>query len=389
MNTPINLGTKRVRTRSSAVFAICAAVAVAAAPGTLRAQVRSQSTPAHLDGGAKLELVADFPDRQITGVAVSETGRIFVNLPRWNTDVPVSVGELKNGRIEPYPDTAWNAWRNAAPLTAADHFVCVQSVVADGRGSVWVLDPASPAMSGPVKGGPKLVRINLDSNHVARVYRFGEDVAPAGSYLNDVRFSPDGKWAYLSDSGVKGALVILDTVSGHARRLLDGDRSTQFDPTVTVHVDGRELRRPDGRSLDAGSDGIALSPDGKWFYWQALRGKTLYRLDTASLQDEQLSPRALSQRVKPAGTTHPADGLWMDSSGKLFVSNPETNGIETALPGQALTTVLTDPRLRWPDSFAQGADGTLFITSSHIQDSPWFKPDAKTTPSQVWKVVHR
>jgi len=31
-----------------------------------------------------------------------------------------------------------------------------------------------------------------------------------------------------------------------------------------------------------------------------------------------------------------------------------------------------DARLRWPDSFAQGPDGAIYVTASHIQDSPWF-----------------
>lgn len=356
-------------------------------PAAVIAQVGTAPPAASLEPGAKLVLVADFPDQQVTGVAVSESNRIFVNLPRWSSDVPISVGEVKQGKIAPYPNEAWNAWRNAAPLSAADHFVCVQSLVADGRGSVWVLDPASPAMSGPIKGGPKLVKISLQRNSVERIYPFDEAVAPPGSYLNDVRFSPDATWAYLSDSGVSGALVVLNTQTGRARRVLAGDPSTQADPTVTVHADGRPLRRPDGRGMMSAADGIALSPDGRWFYWQALTGKTLYRIAASALQDESLSEPDLAHRVEKVATTHPADGLWIDSSGELYVSNPETNGIEAARPGQPLTTILTDPRLRWPDSFAQGADGTLFITSSHIQDSPWFKPETQTTPSQVWKVV--
>jgi sugar lactone lactonase YvrE len=356
-------------------------------PATANAQVGNLPPAANLRPGDKLQLVADFPDRQITGVAVSEDDRVFVNLPRWSVDVPVSVGEVKNGQIEPYPNAAWNAWRNAKPLSPADHFVCVQSVVADGRGSVWALDPASPGMNGPVKGGAKLVRIDLKRDQAAKTYLFEEAVAPAGSYLNDVRFSPDGKWAYISDSGVEGALVALNTDTGRARRLLAGDPSTQFDPSVKVHADGQVLRRPDGRGMTSAADGIALSPDGRWFYWQALTGKTLYRIDTAILQDATLSAQDVSRRVERVATTHPADGLWMDSSGELYVSNPETNGIESAKPGQPLRVILTDPRLRWPDSFAQGSDGTLYITSSHIQDSPWFKPDAKATPSQIWKIV--
>ena len=33
---------------------------------------------------------------------------------------------------------------------------------------------------------------------VRRVIGFDETVAPQSSYLNDVRFSPDGKWAYIT-----------------------------------------------------------------------------------------------------------------------------------------------------------------------------------------------
>jgi len=56
----------------------------------------------------------------------------------------VEVGH--DGTLKPYPDEEWNSWRNAQATTrtARDHFVCVQSVVADNRGNLWVLDPASP-----------------------------------------------------------------------------------------------------------------------------------------------------------------------------------------------------------------------------------------------------
>jgi hypothetical protein len=67
----------------------------------------------------------------------------------------------------------------------------VQSIVADGKGSLWVLDPAAPAQAQVVSGGPKLVRIDLASDSIKQVIAFDEDVAPQGSYLNDVRFSGD------------------------------------------------------------------------------------------------------------------------------------------------------------------------------------------------------
>ncbi|WP_233222416.1 major royal jelly family protein [Allosphingosinicella deserti] len=142
---------------------------------------------------ARLELVARF-EHQVTGVAVAETGRIFVNFPRWTEDNEVSVAELVDGEPRPYPDAAWNSWRNARKneISPKDHFVCVQSVVCDGRGSLWVLDPAAPATAHLVPGGAKLVRIDLDTDTVAQVIAFGTDIAPEGSYLNDIASTRTG-----------------------------------------------------------------------------------------------------------------------------------------------------------------------------------------------------
>ena len=40
-----------------------------------------------------------------------------------------------------------------------------------------------------------------------------EEVALQGSYLNDIRFSPDGKLGYITDSGARGAIIVVDLVS--------------------------------------------------------------------------------------------------------------------------------------------------------------------------------
>jgi hypothetical protein len=45
-----------------------------------------------LGAGATVQLMAELPDRQISGVAFTETVRTFVHLARWTTDVSVSAG---------------------------------------------------------------------------------------------------------------------------------------------------------------------------------------------------------------------------------------------------------------------------------------------------------
>lgn len=335
----------------------------------------------------KLEEVASFP-HQVTGVACSPEGRVFVNFPRWTEDAPVSVAEVtKDGALKPYPDDAWNAWRNASAATMkpADHFVCVQSVVCDGRGNLWVLDPAAPGLDKVLPGGAKLVRIELATNKVAQVIRFGEDVALQGSYLNDIRFHPDGRTAFITDSGARGAIVVLDLAKGTAHSRLDGHPSTQPDKTVEVTVDGKKLQRPDGRGFMVASDGIALSQDGKTLYWQPLTGRTLYRIEAELLMSDD--SEAVGKKVEKAGTSCVADGLVMSRDGHLYITSPEDNSVKL-WEGDRARTVVSDARLRWPDSMAEAPDGSIYVTASRIQDSAWFNKDAPAAlPTKLFKMV--
>jgi len=339
---------------------------------------------------ARLSQVTTF-GHQVTGVTVAEDGRIFVCFPRWTEDSPVSVAEvMRDGTTRPYPDARWNAWRNARKdeLPAGEHFVCVQSVVADGRGSLWVLDPAAPAQGYVVPGGPKLVRVDLARDKVAQTIAFDETAAPQGSYLNDVRLSPDGRRAYITDSGAKGALVVVDLEGGGAWRHLDGHPSTQPEPDVQVRTDGQVLRRPDGRGVESAADGIALSADGRHLYWQAIKGRTLYRVPTSALERDA---GAVADRVERVGDNGVADGILIDRSGtRMYVTAPEEDAVKLRDLGTAGGTpelLVRDDRLRWPDTLSEGPDGAIYLTTSHIQDSAFFKPDAPASlPTQLWRI---
>lgn len=336
---------------------------------------------------AQLSLVTKF-EHQVTGVAVSEDGRIFVNFPRWTEDSPVSVGEVVAGEVRPYPDARWNEWRNARKneLSAEDRFVCVQSVVCDGRGHLWVLDPAAPGQQQVIEGGPKLVRIDLARNEAAQTIAFDMQAAPQGSYLNDVRFHPNGRTAYITDSGAKGALLVVDLASGQTRRVLDGHPSTQPEKDVVVKIDGKELRRPDGRTAEFAADSIEVTPDGAYVVYQALTGRTVYRIATEALNDASLSDEDLGRRVETLARIGVSDGYWMDDHGRLFMSAVEENAVKVREPSGEVRTFVQDERLRWPDSFAQGPDGAIYVTTSHIQDSMWFRPEAgPAIPTELWR----
>ena len=266
------------------------------------------SAPAN--AAATLTQVYSNDNFQPTGISITSSGRFFVNFPRWSDRYLNAVVEvMPDGTTKPYPDVAWNRW-DGKPVTAADHFVCVQSVVADGAGALWAVDAAAPSLGPIVNGGPKLVKISLATNRVTRVIAMPASIAKADSYLNDIRFDLARHTAYLTDSGHPG-LIVVDLRSGIAHRALDDDPSVIVQPGVQVVVDGKPLLK-DGKPPQFAVDGIALSPSGEYLYYKPVTSDELYRIRTSVLRAN--ASRDRGRRRRRTIRAHLPHGRLMDRS---------------------------------------------------------------------------
>jgi sugar lactone lactonase YvrE len=335
---------------------------------------------------AELQEVARFPNQQVTGVGISEkSGRIFVNFPYWSDDHPLSVAEIVNGQPRAFPDEEWNK-----PGPAESHFICVQSVVVDGQDNLWVLDPAAPKMQEIVKGGPKLVKIDLATNKVVQTVPFGEDVAPAKSYLNDVRIDKGDQTAFITDSA-NGGIIVVDLASGKARRLLGGSKSTKPESGFKLIVDGKELLdQQTKRPPQIASDGIALDAKNGYLYYHALTGRTLYRIRTSYLTNEKLSEKDLESKVENVAETPASDGMLEAPDGSVYITDLEHNAVVRWDPvSQKLEAVVTDKRLLWPDTLSRGVNSDLYVTASQIENMPRFNDgkSTRTEPYKLWKIT--
>jgi sugar lactone lactonase YvrE len=61
--------------------------------------------------------------------------------------------------------------------------------------------------------------------------------------------------------------------------------------------------------------------------------------------------------------------LWDGAEG-IFISAIEDDAVKRWSPGGGVETVIADPRIAWPDSFAFGPDGALYVTTSQIHRGP-------------------
>lgn len=341
----------------------------------------------------QIEQVATFDGAMPTGVTVAPNGRIFVNFPQWGDNAPFTVAELVDGKAVPYPDAVTNRPDSADP---AGHFISVQSVVADGANRLWVLDTAAPNFSQPQAGGAKLVAIDLATNRVVKTIVLPPSVVLPTTYLNDVRFDlrqgAEGV-AYITDSsnaGV-GGIIVVDIASGRAIRRLSGHASTNPEPGFTPTVDGTVLmNRPakgPATSFAVASDAIALSADGSMLFYGPLSSRTLYAVPTALLRDYTVPEAELGRAVRDVGQKGASDGVAEDAGGRIYVGDYENNAIRVLDQGR-WSTVVSDPRISWPDTLSIGRDGYLYFTANQLHRHPGFHRgrDLRRKPYELLRI---
>ncbi|RLK23934.1 sugar lactone lactonase YvrE [Micromonospora sp. M71_S20] len=355
------------------------------------------SGPVAAEPVGELELVHAFTGPMPTGVSVSHTGRIFVNFPKWGDEVPATVVELRDGREVPFPDQRWNS---PSGDDDAEAFVSVQSIVVDPADRLWVLDTGSPMFRPTSPGGPKLVRVDLDTDTVAQVITFPTDVALPSTYLNDVRFDlrrGEAGVAYITDSSDSGpnGIIVVDLASGASWRRLHDHPSTKAEPLETFRpvVEGRPfLERPaDGppKPVTMGADGIAIAADGARLHYCPLASRRWYSVPTDALTDrstadDQVAASVVDEGDKGGGS----DGLETDDAGRLYLTSYEHDAVLRRRPDGGYETVVHDPRLLWPDTMSVASDGHLYVTANQLHRQAKYQrgQDLRRKPYALFRV---
>ena len=333
------------------------------------AKTESPVTAGTAPAPSPLQVVAEFTDPQMVGVAVAG-GKTFACFPRWDYNPPFPIAEVgPNNTLTPYPDAGWCTWNDSVKSEPLKHWICPQSVFADKEGMVWVLDPASPGIKGTVPGGPKLVTTDPATGKVLLTIPFSEAVAPRKSYLNDVRIDLAHQYAYITESGL-GALVVVDLKTQKARSVLGQYPSTKAEKGLVIKAEGHPMLDLKGKPAMFNADGIALSADNSYLYYCPLTGHRLYRVPTAALRNPALSEAQLGQQVENLGEIPASDGLEIDAANNVYLTSFEQSALLRRTPAGKIETVAQDARLQWPDTYSFTPDGMLYVANSAIHKHP-------------------
>jgi sugar lactone lactonase YvrE len=351
------------------------------------------TTPAAAEDGGKagppLEIVKAFGDDfRLVGIGVSAEGRVFATAPSSIVRSRFSMVEVdpKTGAVTPYPDAGWNSFNERG--NAKLQWISVQALWVDNEDHLWALDSSLPKVD-QKRLPPKLVEFDLSINRVIRQYDF-KGVVSAKDSLNDVRIDTAHGYAYLTNAGNKGSLVVLDLKTGDARQVLVGDRSTFADPKQHLMIDGEIARRPDGSVTEIQADGIALSPDARWLYYRPLTDHNYWRVPTSALRNASLSDAELAKQVEYLGSSVLSGGIIMDQNGTLYGGDLEHRTVVslTTTPGNKLRSkvLVSDPsKLSWADGFAISR-GYLYIADSHLWELAFKNNLPRSGPFTIFKV---
>lgn len=332
----------------------------------------------------ELEQVFSDDTYQLTGVAVSKEGRVFTCYPLWPGPHKWGVVEIVGPeKSKPYPDEQWNSWTQGE--NGKNKWVCVQAVYVDDENYLWVVDPACPNMKQVYDNSYKLIKFNLATDSIEKVYTF-DGVLSNKSYINDVRVDTQRKIAYLTNSN-EGGIVVVNLETGTIRELLRNHHSVKHDPSFKLIVDGKEFKK-NGEPVHLQSDGIALTPDGEWLYYKALTDNKLYRIRTELLRNEELSENERTAGVEDLGRFAVTDGMIFDNNDNLYLGDYQNYKIVQITSAHKMEDVLADERLIWPDSYSISKDNYLYISCSQINKQPDYNggENQRTTPYTIYRM---
>ncbi|SDN05005.1 L-dopachrome tautomerase-related protein [Ensifer sp. YR511] len=320
---------------------------------------------------AELEIIATFAEERPGNPTVMRDGRTLISVSAVGAPKFAVRAIGSDGKHRPYPNEIWAG----KPRQDGKGMSGVIGIRTDKDDIVWMLD------MGDAANQPKLVGWNDREDRVHRIIVIPQSVLRPSSFAQDFVIDGDRKRIYIADMTLNAdgasdfpAIIVVDLETGLSRRVLENHPSLQPDDAPLV-IEGNpvEMVTQDGRTVPYryGLNPIAIDPLGRWVYFGALSGKSVYRIDADALSDAAADLKTLTDGVKFWCEKPPCDGFDVDANGNVYITDITKSAIGIASPPGYRVLVEDKELLGWPDGVELDVEGRwLYISSNQLHRHP-------------------
>lgn len=332
---------------------------------TLLAAAQDKTTPNALETVATLDV-------RPGNVSVSQTGRVFATIHPLGNPKNQLV-EIVEGEAIPYPTAALQ--KNGKKASNAT-FDTPLGLAADRQNRLWMID------LGLELGTTRLWCFDLVQNKIVENIELPKDVAPKGSFIQDLAIDEVNGWAYLADIANPG-IVAVDLKTKKARRF--GKHASLQAENKDMVIDGKVVYFS-GAPARVAVNPITLSADRETLYFGAMNGTVWYKLP-AKLFRQQKDDTSIGNAIQQAGAKPFSDGAASDANGNHYFTDLSQHGISKLSKDGTLSLLISDPKIQWPDNVALSPDGHLYISVNQLNTTPAFTggADEGKAPYYIFK----
>jgi sugar lactone lactonase YvrE len=297
----------------------------------------------------ELEIVAELNIRP-GNVAVSNTGRVFATIHPLGTG-NVQVIEVKSkDNFAPYP----NNTLQKTDKSSDDKFDTPLGITFSDDGNLWIVD------LGLWLGKTRLWCIDINTNSIIRKIELSQDIAPKGSFVQDLRVDSKNGWVYLADIANPG-IIALNLKTEQATRYNFPECQPQ---NIDMIIDGKVIFFG-GKPARVGVNPITLSSDNNTLFFGAMNGKKWYSLNAKLIRDGS-NEKLIASSIKTVGSKPICDGSTTDKYNNHYFTNLERHAITKMDVKGKLTDLLINPQLKWPDNISLAPNGYIYISVNQL-----------------------
>ncbi len=331
-----------------------------------------------------VETLASFSDTRPGNIAVTPKGRIIMTQQPLDGPTLRVVEILPDGSKIPFPNQDWAD----GPEIGKVGIAATIGITSDKNGVVWVLDMGS-------KDSPaQIVAWDTQKNQLHKQISLPKDVIADISFLQDFALDEKRNCIYIADmtfpapgAQARPAFVVINLETGSARRVLEGVSSlmpVNKDIVIDGSLVGTKVKNGQSAPWHLGLNPISIDPSFEWVYFGTVNGRDIFRIPAHALANGHGT--SLANKIERYAPKPPSDGFVVDDKGQVYVSDVIASAVGISTPEGYRVIAKDKTLLSWPDGFALGPDGFLYVTQNQLHHHPALN-EGKDEGAKLYHVV--